>query len=158
MIPTASVAAYNAHDTHLIQPKVELMEDEGYSEEFLAERQSHLEESYAEITGRSRETLQQIMEQDREVGDSVDTSNEEQGTSTLLRLKDREVGQLRRIREALERLNSGEYGECVECGEFINPRRLKAQPTAQLCIECKEEREEAERRQRVRPGLIDEYM
>jgi len=131
---------------------------DGYSAEFLEARRTQLLEMRAEITERSREALQQIMDQDREVGDSVDTSNEEQDTSTMLRLQDREASLLNQITEALRRFDDDEYGECTECGDFINPRRLEARPAAPMCIECQEELEALERRQLVRPGLIDEYM
>ena len=37
---------------------------------------------------------------------------------------------------ALKRLDSGNYGECAECGEDIDERRLEAVPYATLCITC----------------------
>ena len=39
---------------------------------------------------------------------------------------------------ALDRLEAGDFGECFECGEPINPMRLEADPTATLCINCAE--------------------
>ena len=45
---------------------------------------------------------------------------------------------LLRISAALERLSVGEYGNCTECGEIINPGRLTADPAATLCISCAE--------------------
>ncbi len=133
-------------------------EFDGYSSDFLEARRGQLLDLRAEITGRSRETLQQIMDQEREVGDSVDTSNEEQDTSTMLRLQDREASLLTEIEAALRRFEDDEYGECVECGDYINPRRLEARPAASMCIGCQEEVEALGRRQLSRPGLIDEYM
>ncbi len=58
----------------------------------------------------------------------------------------RETGRRRRkyivkIDAALKRLDVGEYGECFECGEDINPLRLRADPTATLCISCAEAKE-----------------
>jgi len=54
-----------------------------------------------------------------------------------------ETGRRRRqhlldIDAALERLAENEYGDCIECSEFINPARLSADPTATLCIGCAE--------------------
>ena len=40
------------------------------------------------------------------------------------------------IREALQRIGQGSYGVCAQCGEVIDPRRLKALPTATKCIAC----------------------
>jgi RNA polymerase-binding protein DksA len=44
---------------------------------------------------------------------------------------------LRDINKALERIKSGDYGICKHCGKPIDPRRLKARPTAGSCIDCK---------------------
>ena len=54
-----------------------------------------------------------------------------------------ETGRRRRqhimaIDAALERVSAGDYGECVECGDIINPKRLEADPAANLCIRCAE--------------------
>jgi len=43
---------------------------------------------------------------------------------------------LRRIEAALKRIDDDEYGDCRECDEPINPRRLEFDPTAVLCIDC----------------------
>jgi len=40
---------------------------------------------------------------------------------------------------ALERIDKGEYGYCVECGEQISEGRLEARPEAALCINCAKE-------------------
>jgi RNA polymerase-binding transcription factor DksA len=44
-------------------------------------------------------------------------------------------------RRALARLEDGEYGDCVDCGETISPKRLAAVPWAECCVECQSERE-----------------
>jgi DnaK suppressor protein len=46
--------------------------------------------------------------------------------------------QLLKIDAALERIDDDEYGQCFECGEPINPKRLEANPTATMCIHCAE--------------------
>jgi DnaK suppressor protein len=46
---------------------------------------------------------------------------------------------LRQIDAALERLESGEYGLCIECGEPISARRLAAIPWASRCTRCEEQ-------------------
>lgn len=48
----------------------------------------------------------------------------------------RRRGRLRRIEAALKRIGDGEYGECLECGEQIPPRRLEIDPTATHCVPC----------------------
>lgn len=46
--------------------------------------------------------------------------------------------QLLDIDAAQERLKAGEFGDCFDCGEIINPKRLAADPTATRCIQCAE--------------------
>ncbi|XKH02000.1 TraR/DksA family transcriptional regulator [Marinobacter nauticus] len=50
--------------------------------------------------------------------------------------KERAEKQLKMIEAALVRIEKGEYGECMECGEPINPRRLEIDPTCLYCIDC----------------------
>ena len=45
-------------------------------------------------------------------------------------------------REALERIDDKTYGQCLECGEPIAERRLRAKPHAALCVECQREEEQ----------------
>ena len=48
----------------------------------------------------------------------------------------RRNAELRRIAEALERLDGGEYGYCVNCGEEIAPKRLEFDPATPVCVGC----------------------
>jgi len=43
---------------------------------------------------------------------------------------------LRQVGQALQRIDSGDYGDCVNCGEPIGFARLQARPFARLCIKC----------------------
>jgi len=49
---------------------------------------------------------------------------------------------LQRVREALERLDAGEYGYCAECGGEIAEGRLRALPFAVRCRGCEESQEQ----------------
>lgn len=40
------------------------------------------------------------------------------------------------VNRALRRIENGTYGECVRCGDTIDPRRLEVRPEAALCIAC----------------------
>lgn len=44
--------------------------------------------------------------------------------------------ELQRIRTAIGRLRSGDYGYCVKCDEEIAEKRLKIDPSALICIDC----------------------
>ena len=45
-------------------------------------------------------------------------------------------GEMRRIEAALKRIESGEYGDCVRCGEEIAPARLDVDPAVPTCMAC----------------------
>ncbi len=44
--------------------------------------------------------------------------------------------ELRQIEAALGRIEAGDFGYCVACGEEIAPKRLALNPTAPVCIDC----------------------
>lgn len=44
--------------------------------------------------------------------------------------------ELRRIESALVRVEAGEYGYCLTCGEEIGPKRLELDPATPVCIDC----------------------
>ena len=62
-----------------------------------------------------------------------------------LRTRDRERKLIRKIEEALKRLEDGSYGYCMETGEPIGVKRLEARPVATLSIEAQERRERREK-------------
>jgi DnaK suppressor protein len=78
--------------------------------------------------------------------DEIDTASSEINLAFMGRLRERERGLLNKINQALEKIESGVYGECEMCGEEIGLKRLEARPVAELCIDCKAEQEKLERR------------
>ena len=76
--------------------------------------------------------------------DPADRATAESDRSFTLRLRDRERRLIKKIKEAIERIDDGTYGECVECGEEISVSRLKARPVTTLCIKCKSKQEAEE--------------
>ena len=78
---------------------------------------------------------------ERDVGDEVDNSMVEQERELNLLLQDREKQHLEAIEEALQRIETGEYGFCDECGDQIDQKRLIVMPLAQLCITCQQNEE-----------------
>lgn len=63
---------------------------------------------------------------------ALDYGHRERRLSLLDQLEEK----LTDINAALDRLENGTYGICMNCGETIMPERLKALPSAELCIEC----------------------
>ncbi|HLD99111.1 MAG TPA: TraR/DksA family transcriptional regulator [Bdellovibrionota bacterium] len=76
--------------------------------------------------------------------DEADITSSELETSMRMRLRNREALFLKKIDEALRRISNGTFGECEQCGEDIDFRRLEARPTATLCVHCKEDQERRE--------------
>lgn len=79
--------------------------------------------------------------------DPTDQAVAELDNNFVLRLRGREQKLLKKIDEAIARIDSGEYGVCESCGEQISMKRLEARPVTTLCIECKTRQEEEEKLQ-----------
>jgi DnaK suppressor protein len=77
--------------------------------------------------------------------DPNDRATQEEEFSLELRTRDRERKLIRKIDEALKRIDDGSYGYCLETGEEIGIKRLEARPVATLSIEAQERRERRER-------------
>jgi DnaK suppressor protein len=69
--------------------------------------------------------------------DVTDRATLESDMAIELRNRDRERKLIKKIDDALARIQMGEYGYCENCGAEIGLRRLEARPTATLCIDCK---------------------
>lgn len=74
-----------------------------------------------------------------------DQASAEIDRNFMLKLKGRERKLLKKIDEAIEKIDNGTYGICEACGEEINIKRLEARPVTTMCIECKTEQEEEEK-------------
>ena len=102
-----------------------------------------------------RQWLQQRRDSLRGTVDAGNTSALERITATSLDVTDRKqatgphgdlelpggdskhaVAELVRIEVALQRLEAGTYGDCIDCGNVIAPARLRVQPTALRCSRC----------------------
>lgn len=79
-----------------------------------------------------------------ECSDDVDHANADLSNFQRLRFRTRENLYEKKIDEALKRMENNEYGFCKDCGNVIGFSRLMARPTADLCIQCKEEAERDE--------------
>ena len=65
------------------------------------------------------------------------TQRENDATLDALDVRGRQA--LEAIEAALARLAEGTFGDCLQCGETIDPQRIAAQPTAAACIACANE-------------------
>jgi DnaK suppressor protein len=85
-----------------------------------------------------------------ETGELVSGSADQHLADTATETVDREIGNtleehderlLTEIDAALQRIEDGTYGKCVNCGAPIPEERLEAMPWATLCIDCKRKEE-----------------
>lgn len=117
---------------------------------------SYLEEERRKLLLEAKGTLTASMTQEVDTGrDELDQCNDEALQAYQLRLRDRERGKLHKIEKALDRIASGTYNECEECGGNIGFSRLRARPVATLCINCKEIQEREERETREEDQIPD---
>ena len=93
-----------------------------------------------DILRKADETVEHMREVDN-VSDPADRATVEEEHTLELRTRDRERKLLKKIEQAIDRIDAGEYGYCDETGEPIGIGRLLASPTATLTIEAQERRE-----------------
>lgn len=79
------------------------------------------------------------------VADPADRATVEEEHALELRVRDRERKLIKKIEEALGRIEEGEYGWCEETGDPIGIGRLLARPTATLSIDAQERRERTQK-------------
>lgn len=77
--------------------------------------------------------------------DEVDSANDQILMSQNQRFTKRDFFYYKKVKKALEMIEDEEYGICQECGDSISYLRLKARPTSEMCINCKEESEREEK-------------
>ncbi len=107
-------------------------------EEKLLQQRSLLERSMLTAVEQGRQT---VADATQDVADQAVSSYQKellfsQGTTGH--------AQLSQIRFALERMNDGTYGECLQCSNPIGDKRLEAVPWASYCIACQEKIENGE--------------
>lgn len=100
----------------------------------------------AELMVESQETIEHLRDaSNQEVGDEADRANRESEHGLELRTRDRYRKLLRKIEQALTRIDDGSYGYCEDTGEEIGVRRLDARPIATLTVDAQERREMKEK-------------
>lgn len=94
------------------------------------------------LTARLSELRAHVAKVSREMhkplsADSEDQATELENQEALEVIHRTEATEILQIEAALKRISEGTYGTCAKCGQPIDPRRLKALPTAATCISCK---------------------
>ena len=107
-------------------------------------RQRLLEEYQKLIRSINRNRLAEEEIKLENTEDEGDLATISHNKELLYNLHESDFQRLKSIQEALKRMDRGEYGECLKCGEDINEKRLMAVPWATMCIECQEDAEREE--------------
>ncbi len=123
---------------------LQMPDSEYMNEAQLAYFRAELQKMRAEIINDIRITTDHLRETPR-AADELDRAAREEEQSLEIRLREREATLLRKIDQAMKRIQDGTYGYCDVTGEPIGLRRLLARPTATLSIEAKQQAETRER-------------
>ncbi|WP_286745169.1 RNA polymerase-binding protein DksA, partial [Aquabacterium sp. UBA2148] len=114
--------------------------------EYMSDKQldffrARLESQKEDLLSNAGETTEHLREDTSIVPDPADRATIEEEHALELRTRDRERKLLKKISQALVRIDNGEYGFCDETGEPIGLGRLLARPTATLSLEAQQRRE-----------------
>jgi len=110
----------------------------------LAFFRSRLEALRDEMLANAADTGEHLKENEN-FADPNDRATVEEENMLEQRVRDRERKLLKKINKALARIESGEFGYCLETGEPIGLPRLLARPTAEYSIEAQERHEKMEK-------------
>jgi len=111
----------------------------------LEEFKQILEAQLEDLLREAGKTVAEMSDEKTNFPDPTDRASLESDRNFELRIRDRERKLINKIREALERIDEGEFGICESCEEEIGEARLKARPVTTLCIDCKTEQERQEK-------------
>ncbi len=90
-------------------------------------------------------TVSEMTDDNVNLPDITDRASLESDRNFELRIRDRERKLLKKLHEALSRIDEGTFGICEMCGGKISEKRLMARPVTTLCINCKKKQEEMEK-------------
>lgn len=92
----------------------------------------------AELIEESQQTIDHLKTEVRDVGDEAERATRETDNSLELRTRDRYRKLLKKLEQALRRVDDGEFGYCEETDEEIGLARLEARPIATLSLDAQE--------------------
>jgi DnaK suppressor protein len=104
-----------------------------------------LENQLDQLLRSASSSVVNLMDMDGRAADPVDRASVESDREYTFRIRTRESLLIRKIKDALDAIENGEFGICQRCGEEISTARLKARPVTQYCIKCKSEMEKWEK-------------
>jgi DnaK suppressor protein len=128
-----------------VKPYVAKRGEQYMSKEQLAHFRQILSNWKRDLMEEVDRTVSHMKDEAANFPDPNDRATQEEEFSLELRTRDRERKLIRKIEEAIQRIEDGSYGYCLETGEQIGIKRLEARPVATLSIEAQERRERREK-------------
>jgi DnaK suppressor protein len=128
-----------------VQPYIVKRGEQYMSREQLQHFRNILEDWKRDLMREVDRTVSHMKDEAANFPDPNDRATQEEEFSLELRTRDRERKLIRKIEEALQRIEDGSYGYCLETGEEIGVKRLEARPVATLSLEAQERRERREK-------------
>jgi len=128
-----------------VEPYVPRKGEEYMSKEQLEHFRTILSSWKQDLMQEVDRTMLHMKDEAANFPDPNDRATQESEFSLELRTRDRERKLIRKIDEALKRIEDGSYGFCLETGEPIGVKRLEARPVATLSVEAQERRERREK-------------
>jgi DnaK suppressor protein len=110
--------------------------------------ESRRRELMAEVRSKMKHVRDENSDESQGVLDAAETSEADIQDDIEFALIQMKTETLKKIEDALTRLDEGTYGNCFECGDEISERRLRALPFAVRCKDCEEAREVAVQREK----------
>jgi DnaK suppressor protein len=99
-----------------------------------------------ELLSQAEKTVFELRGQNTREIEHLDQASINSEQTFKLRMRTRESRLIKKVKNALERIENDTYGICELCGEDISFKRLEARPVTTKCISCKEEEELTELR------------
>lgn len=103
-----------------------------------------LNNSLDKLLNQADMVVSELVSQSGQEIEYLDRASANADQSLKLKIRSRESRLIKKLKQALERIEYGEYGFCEECGEEISIKRLEARPVTTKCIDCKENEEQIE--------------
>jgi len=128
-----------------VQPYVVRKDEEYMSKQQLEHFRTILNSWKQDLMQEVDRTMLHMKDEAANFPDPNDRATQESEFSLELRTRDRERKLIRKIDEAMKRIDDGTYGYCLETGEPIGVKRLEARPVATLSVEAQERRERREK-------------
>ncbi len=145
----ANKADLVADNNVTLPPNYKPSEKEDYmNPKMLAYFKGQLERWKQDLLSDSNDTLESLSDGGMQEPDITDRATAETDRALEFRTRDRERKLIRKIEEALHRIEADDFGFCEETGEPIGIKRLMARPIATLTVEAQERHERQERTQR----------